>query len=418
MQIEGPNNLMHRRAQFLLSEGGPERRLFGRSAALPGRPSFRHRQGHAARTPAKRKGQAGRTDVDRRNQQRQAAAGRRHDARHRFVRADRWLPRTRPPARGAAVAIGRRLTPSPSDAKAWAASLSSWRRTRRHSSATSASAAKPSRPSSIVGRHRAAERFSRRRQSIVFDAKRRRRTGSPARPARPGAQAARRGRRPAGSSGHVRFQPQLQGAARPRKDRQPGLGDQRSQSADARSRLRSDGPAGAGSPPLPNRVQILHNGDRFDRAVHPARPRRIGAARSPRSGAVAKGTWGTSTKRPTRSTWRPNGRRRCASIPIRSRRFDLVDLEEAMIEQPKEASGIAADHITPVSRTPRTAEQRTARPNMPPTATRAQNGSPARPHGGRAADGKSGHGQPPARGGIEAARDLVPRRARGLAQSG
>ncbi len=26
--------------------------------------------------------------------------------------------------------------------------------------------------------------------------------------------------------------------------------------------------------------------------------------------------------------------------------FDVVDLEEAMIEQPKEASGIAADHIT------------------------------------------------------------------------
>ena len=26
--------------------------------------------------------------------------------------------------------------------------------------------------------------------------------------------------------------------------------------------------------------------------------------------------------------------------------FDIVDLEEAMIEQPKEASGIAADHIS------------------------------------------------------------------------
>jgi hypothetical protein len=53
--------------------------------------------------------------------------------------------------------------------------------------------------------------------------------------------------------------------------------------------------------------------------------------------------------------------------------LDVVDLEEAMIEQPKEGSGIAADHIS-LYLIRQNAEQRTARPNMPPSPKRAQNG--------------------------------------------
>jgi lipopolysaccharide export system protein LptA len=53
--------------------------------------------------------------------------------------------------------------------------------------------------------------------------------------------------------------------------------------------------------------------------------------------------------------------------------LDIVDLEEAMIEQPKEGSGIAADHIS-LFLIRQNAEQRAARPNMPPPPKRAQSG--------------------------------------------
>ncbi len=53
--------------------------------------------------------------------------------------------------------------------------------------------------------------------------------------------------------------------------------------------------------------------------------------------------------------------------------LDVVDLEEAMIEQPKEGSGIAADHIS-LYLIRQNAERPTARPNMPPPPKRAQSG--------------------------------------------
>ena len=54
--------------------------------------------------------------------------------------------------------------------------------------------------------------------------------------------------------------------------------------------------------------------------------------------------------------------------------FDVVDLEEAMIEQAKEGSGIAADHISLYLIPQKAGDQRISRPNMPPAAPSAQKG--------------------------------------------
>ena len=107
---------------------------------------------------------------------------------------------------------------------------------------------------------------------ILFDAKK------PAN--RPGEKPPAAAKEPSSSFGDFRFQSHLQRGARPRKGRHAHFRDQRAQSADARPRLRPDGPAGAAlrrsqprADPAPRRS--------VERSVHPARPRRIGAGDHP-----------------------------------------------------------------------------------------------------------------------------------------
>jgi hypothetical protein len=122
----------------------------------------------------------------------------------------------------------------------------------------------------------------------------------------------------------------------------------------------------------PNRVQILHHDDRLSAPVieldHDESGQQIVQVWCRGEGNM-KHTDEKTREVDLAADWK----KEMHKYPDPKSSFDLVDLEEAMIEQPKDSSGIAADHIRLwIMR--QNAEQRTARPNMPPAAKHAQSG--------------------------------------------
>lgn len=125
---------------------------------------------------------------------------------------------------------------------------------------------------------------------------------------------------------------------------------------------------------VPNHVQILHNGDRlrapFIQIDHDESGQEITQVWCRGEGDM-KHVDEKTKQVDLAADWKKEMRKH----PDPKSSFDLVELEEAMIEQPSEASGIAADHISLyLVRQSQNGEQRAARPNMPPAPKRAQNG--------------------------------------------
>jgi lipopolysaccharide export system protein LptA len=122
----------------------------------------------------------------------------------------------------------------------------------------------------------------------------------------------------------------------------------------------------------PNRVQILHHDDRLSAPViqldHDESGQQIVQVWCRGEGNM-KHTDEKTREVDLAADWK----KEMHKYPDPKSSFDLVDLEEAMIEQPKDASGIAADHIR-LWIVRQNAEQRTARPNLPPAAKRPQGG--------------------------------------------
>ncbi|HEX4071542.1 MAG TPA: hypothetical protein VHX68_10240 [Planctomycetaceae bacterium] len=123
----------------------------------------------------------------------------------------------------------------------------------------------------------------------------------------------------------------------------------------------------------PNRVQILHNGDRLSAPYiqldHDESGQEITQVWCRGEGDMRHTDEKTHEVDMT-ADWKKEMRKHFDP----QSGFDLVDLEEAMLEQPKEASGIAADHITLFLERQNPA-RRAARANMPPTTRGAQTGS-------------------------------------------
>jgi hypothetical protein len=128
---------------------------------------------------------------------------------------------------------------------------------------------------------------------------------------------------------------------------------------------------------VPNRVRVLHNGDRltapYIQLDHDESGQQIVQVWCRGEGDM-KHVDEKTKEVDLAADWKKEMRK----YPDPKSSFDLVDLEEAVIEQPKEASGIAADHIRMWIVRPG-AEQRTARPNMPPAAKRTQGGTQSGP---------------------------------------
>jgi lipopolysaccharide export system protein LptA len=123
---------------------------------------------------------------------------------------------------------------------------------------------------------------------------------------------------------------------------------------------------------VPNRVRILHHDDRlsapFIQLDHDESGQEITQVWCRGEGDMKHVDEKTKEVDLT-ADWKKEMRKH----PDPKSSFDLVELEEAMIEQPKEASGIAADHIS-LYLVRQNAQQRAARPNMPPAPKRVQSG--------------------------------------------